>query len=311
VNVAVRAVAQFPAFYFELADELSLAGSTNEAAACRRKAATALAELPPEQVGDPNQRAQAYLRGVWLLLEADQVNDAKVLRGKLLSLEQLDPSSLNQIAWLLATRLEDGIRDSSSAIRFAQRAVAATSRTNANILDTLAAAYAEAGDFTNAVIVQQETVSLVTNASKKIEYTARLRLYESGMPYRNPESLGWRALKLLEAGQFAEAERLAREYLALSEKELPNGWQKFDAHGLLGGSLSGQKKYGEAEPLLRSSYEGMWQREDEIPRPIRPRLKEALVRLTQLCEATGRPDEAAQWRQKLVELAQHEAQRKP
>jgi hypothetical protein len=70
---------------------------------------------------------------------------------------------------------------------------------------------------------------------------------------------------------------------------------------MLGGSLLGQKKYAEAEPLLLSGYQGMKQREDKIPAEGKPRLKEAQRRLVQLYEATGRPDKAAEWKKKLDE----------
>ena len=82
---------------------------------------------------------------------------------------------------------------------------------------------------------------------------------------------------------------------------------------MLGASLLGQKKYTEAEPLLLSGYEGLKQREDKItlenstpkfwrfPEERKPWLKEAAHRLVQLYEATGRPDQAAEWKKTLEE----------
>jgi hypothetical protein len=46
----------------------------------------------------------------------------------------------------------------------------------------------------------------------------------------------------------------------------------------------------------------MKQREADIPAAGKPRLQEALQRLVQLCEATGRTDQAAEWKQKLAEF---------
>jgi hypothetical protein len=71
---------------------------------------------------------------------------------------------------------------------------------------------------------------------------------------------------------------------------------------MLGGSLLGQKKFAEAEPLLRSGYEGMKQREDRMPAEGRARLQENLQRLVRLYEATGQPEKAAECNQKLVEF---------
>ena len=79
---------------------------------------------------------------------------------------------------------------------------------------------------------------------------------------------------------------------------------------MLGDSLLGQKKYTEAEPLLVSGYEGMKQRQDKIPANGRVRLKEALQRLVQLYEETGRPDQAAEWKQKLAEFDRAETEKK-
>jgi tetratricopeptide (TPR) repeat protein len=112
------------------------------------------------------------------------------------------------------------------------------------------------------------------------------------------------ARTLLGSGKFAEAEPLARHCLAIRENKLPDTWLTFNAKSMLGGSLLGQKKFAEAEPLLLSGYEGLKQRDDEIPPGSRgllgrTLLKEALQRLVQLYEATGRPDQAAEWKKTL------------
>ena len=60
----------------------------------------------------------------------------------------------------------------------------------------------------------------------------------------------------------------------------------------------GQKKYAKAEPLLLSGYEGLKAREARIPVPAKIRLTEAIDRLVQLYEAWGKPEQAAQWREK-------------
>jgi tetratricopeptide (TPR) repeat protein len=116
---------------------------------------------------------------------------------------------------------------------------------------------------------------------------------------------------LLGNGKFSEAEPTARECLTIFEKKLPDDWRTFNARSMLGGSLLGQKKYAEAEPLLLSGYEGLKQREDKIahasnpleawrfPEESQPWLKEAVRRLVQLYESTGRLDQAAEWKKTL------------
>ena len=106
---------------------------------------------------------------------------------------------------------------------------------------------------------------------------------------------------LLAADKFAEAEPLAREWLALGEKELPDDWQTFNAHSMLGSTLLGQKKFAEAEPALVAGYEGMNQRQEKVPTEYKFRLRESLECLVRLYEATGRPDQAAEWQKKLAD----------
>ena len=59
------------------------------------------------------------------------------------------------------------------------------------------------------------------------------------------------------ANRPAQAESLAREALAILEKQRPDDWFTFDTRSLLGGGLLGQQKYADAEPLLLQGYEGM------------------------------------------------------
>jgi serine/threonine protein kinase/TPR repeat protein len=95
-----------------------------------------------------------------------------------------DASALNEVARLLATSSDPNLRDGTNAVIFAEKSVAITRRTNDTYLDTLAAAYAEAGDFAKAVSVQEEAIGLLTHEQSKADFTSRLRLYKLGSPYR-------------------------------------------------------------------------------------------------------------------------------
>ncbi len=110
--------------------------------------------------------------------------------------------------------------------------------------------------------------------------------------------LGWNQLK---QGEYAEAESLLSECLAIIERAEPDDWTTFHARSLLGGSLLGQKRYAEAEPLLLTGYEGMKQREETIPSSERIRMKEAVQRLVNLHEQWGHEAKADEWRGKLTE----------
>jgi hypothetical protein len=105
---------------------------------------------------------------------------------------------------------------------------------------------------------------------------------------------------LLRQRDFTEAESFLRFYLELAGKKLPDGWRRSVAVSALGACLLGQKKYAEAEPLLRKGYEELRQHEGKIPATFRQtRLTEALERLVQLYDECGKPDDATRWRQEL------------
>jgi hypothetical protein len=96
-----------------------------------------------------------------------------------------DTQALNDAAWFLATCTEPTVRDGRAAVEYAEKAAAATNRKDIGILDTLAAAYAEAGEFTKAINTQRETMELVHDESSKSDFAIRLKLYESNTPYRD------------------------------------------------------------------------------------------------------------------------------
>ena len=109
------------------------------------------------------------------------------------------------------------------------------------------------------------------------------------------------ATALRRQGKFAEAEPLYRDCLAIRERKVPDAWYTFYTRAMLGFALLGQKKFAEAEPLLVSGFEGMKQRQADI-RDRSKVFSETLEQLIRLCEATNRPDQAAQWKHKLAEF---------
>jgi hypothetical protein len=90
------------------------------------------------------------------------------------------------LAWLLATSPDPEERDGAAALRFAEQAAALTGYRNPNVLDTLAAAHAEAGRFADAVVWQRRAIRLAAPSTRQ-EFVGRLALYQTGRPYREPE----------------------------------------------------------------------------------------------------------------------------
>jgi tetratricopeptide (TPR) repeat protein len=92
---------------------------------------------------------------------------------------------LNRLGWLLATSPEDDVRDAARAIELGERAVRLTSRLDTVSLDTLAAAYAEAGRFDEAAAVAREALDLeARRGTVDRELADRLSLYTSGRRFR-------------------------------------------------------------------------------------------------------------------------------
>jgi spermidine synthase len=99
------------------------------------------------------------------------------------------PEALIELAWLLATHEPAEGGDADRAVQLAQRAREVGGQENAQCLDTLAAAYAAAGRFAEAVITAEQAVQLANSAgqaplTKLIQ--ARLELYRADRPYRQP-----------------------------------------------------------------------------------------------------------------------------
>jgi Flp pilus assembly protein TadD len=100
------------------------------------------------------------------------------------------PPALNGLAWLLATHPDATVRNGPEAVRLAERACAVTSRRNPELLDTLAAAYAEAGRFPEAINAAQEAITLARTAGDEAavhQAENMLGFFRSGRPFReNP-----------------------------------------------------------------------------------------------------------------------------
>lgn len=99
---------------------------------------------------------------------------------------QIDPDEAdahNGLAWLLATCPDDQTRDGGRAVAEAQKACELSSWEDMNAIDTLAAAFAEAGDFDQAVEYARRAIELAPE-HKKSAYEERLQLYRQKKPFR-------------------------------------------------------------------------------------------------------------------------------
>ncbi len=104
-------------------------------------------------------------------------------------------AALNGLAWILATSPDAALRNGAEAIGYAEKAVALTSAQSPNALDTLAAAYAEAGQFDRAVSTIRKAIEIEGKAATPAapqkddlleELHQRLQAYQRRRAYRKP-----------------------------------------------------------------------------------------------------------------------------
>jgi tetratricopeptide (TPR) repeat protein len=98
--------------------------------------------------------------------------------------------TLNNLAWLLATTPEDSLRNGTEAVRLAEHACRLTHNDTTVYIGTLAAAYAEAGRFADAVATAQKAVDCarLRNETPLAERNQQLlELYRAGKAYHEPK----------------------------------------------------------------------------------------------------------------------------
>ncbi len=114
--------------------------------------------------------------------------DAIAEWGELVRRQPNNASFLSQLAWALATSPEASIRNGARAVELAQRAAQRNSGGDLNVLDTLAAAYAEVGRFSEAIETARQAQTLATlqgKTSAAAVLEARIKLYQGRSPYRD------------------------------------------------------------------------------------------------------------------------------
>jgi hypothetical protein len=106
-----------------------------------------------------------------------------------------DATALQRAAWVLATSPDASIRDGGEALALALRAVEISGGSDAGMLDTLAAAYAERGRFAEAVSTARAALARATQENlRALEagISMRVALYEADQPFRERDLAGSR-----------------------------------------------------------------------------------------------------------------------
>jgi tetratricopeptide (TPR) repeat protein len=96
-------------------------------------------------------------------------------------------SCLNSVAWELATNPDASVRNGKESLSIAKRTCHLSNWSDWQFVDTLAAAYAETGDFQNAIKYQQMVTNMQRSAGvqERFGLVKRLQVYEKGQPFRD------------------------------------------------------------------------------------------------------------------------------
>jgi tetratricopeptide (TPR) repeat protein len=114
-----------------------------------------------------------------------QYSNAVVTLQQAILFDSEDAWGYNQLAWMEATCSDSSVRNGQAAVTAATKACELTEWKNWQFIDTLAAAYAEAGDFKRAIQYQERALHTghPTDSEQKA-MRGRLSLYRESRPYR-------------------------------------------------------------------------------------------------------------------------------
>jgi hypothetical protein len=96
--------------------------------------------------------------------------------------------ALKNLAWIWATHPDERYRNGAGAVRLAEQAVRLTQAKDAGALDALGAAYAESGDFAQALATSDRALAAATalnQGSLREQIEARRKLYRAGLSWRD------------------------------------------------------------------------------------------------------------------------------
>ena len=133
--------------------------------------------------------AQGYENLGYALFEEGKFADAVAQLRLALADEPDRLFALNMAATLLAASPDDSVRNGAEAVAMADHAKQLSGGKSAAVLDTLAAAYAESGNFPQAIETDQQALALVTqegNLAAAAKVQAHLAKYATNQPLRVP-----------------------------------------------------------------------------------------------------------------------------
>jgi protein O-mannosyl-transferase len=136
--------------------------------------------------------AEAHFNLASLLAQHGDVSGAIDSYSRGLRWQPDNPDALNNLAWIRAANANPAVRNGGEAVQFAQRACGLTRFQSPMLVGTLAAAYAEAGRFEEAVATAQKArdLALASNQKELADRNQKLlELYQSHRAYHEPAAV--------------------------------------------------------------------------------------------------------------------------
>jgi protein O-mannosyl-transferase len=161
-----------------LAKALLQKGRVSEALIHYRK----LLELQPDNIEVHN------IVGT-VLIQQGRAREAVDEWQKVLAIQPDNGNAMSNLAWVFATSPDDSLRDGTKAVQLASEALRISGRRIAILFRTLAAAYAEVGDYSKAIETAQEGADLANsqgNSGLATELQGNIAIYQTQRPLRDP-----------------------------------------------------------------------------------------------------------------------------
>lgn len=126
-----------------------------------------------------------YIARIYLRMMQGKDQEAHTLLEETSKIGNKDSTLLNNIAWFRATCPEASYRNGAEAVQMARASCERTWWQKAAAIDTLAAACAEAGDFDQAISMQERAIHKMRSGDTREGAESRLALYRSHKAYRD------------------------------------------------------------------------------------------------------------------------------